>query len=241
MNRCFVALMLVAALIQAAYGAATPPIGPSTEPSAARSQGAPSPTPSTQSSPAASPSASPTASPPGTPAATAGRSPAPTPIALSRAERYLVDGIARGEFDCSPVRGASLPGLAIAGIDCDLVGSPAARMGFYLFKSDDDMLKAYLARVSAENLVVESGACVPGEGEGAYIPAGDDFSPDRHACYVNAQGYGNYRATLSGVHVFVGLLGRTRDMRSLEDWAWLGNEDVPGGPTLWQQEDVYRG
>ena len=146
----------------------------------------------------------------------------------------------RGESDCSPVRGANLPGLAIAGIDCDLVASPAARMGFYLFKNDDDMLDAYMAHVSVENLVVDSGACVPGEGEGAYIPAGEEFSPDRHACYVNDQGYGNYRATLPGVHVYMGLLGRTKDMRSLEDWAWLGNEDVPGTPTLWQQDHVYK-
>jgi hypothetical protein len=29
-------------------------------------------------------------------------------------------------------------------------------------------------------------------------------------------------------------------MRSLEDWAWLGNEDVPGGPTLWQQDHVFK-
>jgi hypothetical protein len=147
----------------------------------------------------------------------------------------------RGESDCSPVRGADLPGRAIAGIDCDLVGSPAARMGFYLFKNDHDMLDAYMARVSAENLVVDSGACVPGEGEGAYIPAGDGFAPDRHACYVNDQGYGNYRATLSGAHVYIGLLGRTKDMRGLEDWAWLGNEDTPGGPTLWQQDHAYAG
>jgi hypothetical protein len=146
----------------------------------------------------------------------------------------------RGESDCSPVRGDALPGAAIAGIDCDLVASPAARMGFYLFKNDDDLLDVYMARVSVENLIVDSGACVPGEGEGAYIPAGEEFSPDRHACYVNDQGFGNYRATLPGVHVYMGLLGRTKDMRSLEDWAWLGNEDVPGGPTLWQQDHLYK-
>jgi hypothetical protein len=46
--------------------------------------------------------------------------------------------------------------------------------------------------------------------------------------------------TLPGPHVYVGLLGRTADMRSLGDWAWFGNEDVPGYPTLWQQDFVYR-
>ncbi len=164
MNKFVLAAAMVAALILAACGASRPTSSPSTVPSAAPSQGAVSPTPSTQSSPSASPSAGSIATPVGTPAATTKPSTEPTPVALSRAEKYLVDGIMRGESDCSPVRGANLPGLAIAGIDCDLVGSPAARMGFYLFKNDDDMLDAYMSRVSVENLVVESGACVPGEG-----------------------------------------------------------------------------
>jgi hypothetical protein len=237
MNKLVLATALVATLILAACGSSAPVPSASPVPSAVPSQGAVSPSPVP--SPSSSPSVEPTATPVATPAPTAKPTPKPTPVAFSRAEKYLVDGIMRGESDCSPVRGDALPGLAIAGIDCDLVASPAARMGFYLFKNDADMLDAYMARVSVENLVVDSGACVPGEGEGAYIPYGEEFSPDRHACYVNDQGFGNYRATLPGVHVYMGLLGRTKDMRSLEDWAWLGNQDTPGGPTLWQQDHLY--
>jgi hypothetical protein len=238
-NKLVVAAAMVVALFLAACGASTPTPSPSAVPSAAPIQAPVSPTPTMKPSPPASPSAKPIATPAGTPAPTAQPTAKATPVAFSPAEKYLVDGIMRGESECSPAR-ANLPGLAIAGIDCHLVGSPAARMGFYLFKSDDDMLKAYMARVSAEHLVVDSGACVPGEGEGAYIPAGEDFSSDRHACYINDQGYGNYRATLSGVHVYMGLLGRTKDMRSLVNWAWLGNDDTPGWPTLWQQDHVYQ-
>ncbi len=244
MNKFVLAASLVAALILSACGASTPT--PSQTPAS------PVPSQPTVSAPPASPSPStpsdpatpePTAEPPATPVPTVKPTPKPTPkpVSFSRAERYLVDGILRGESDCSPVRGDALPGLAIAGIDCDMIGTPVARMGFYLFKNDDDMLDAYMARVSVENLIVDSGACVPGEGEGAYIPYGDDeFAPDRHACYVNDEGYGNYRATLSGVHVYVGLLGRSANMRSLEDWAWFGNQDTPGNPTLWGQGHVYR-
>ena len=235
MNKSVLAAAMVVVVILAACGASPAPSA-SAVPSAALSQGAVSPTPTFQPSPSASPSAEPSATLVPTPGPTA----QPTPVAFSRAEQYLIDGIMRGESDCSPVRGDGLPGLAIAGIDCALVGTPVARMGFYLFRNDEDMLDAYMARVSVENLVVDSGACVPGEGESAYIPAGEEFSPDRHACYVNDQGYGNYRATLPGVHVYMGLLGRSKDMRSLEDWAWLGNQDVPGGPTLWQQDHAYR-
>jgi hypothetical protein len=241
MNKVVLAVAMLAALIVAACGTSTPVPSASPVPSGQPSVAVASPTPTLQPSPSASPSVEPTATPVTTPAPTAKPTPKPTPVAYSRAEKYLVDGIMRGEGDCTPVRGDGLPGLAIAGIDCDLVGTPVARMGFYLFKNDDDLLDAYMARVTVENLVVDSGACSPGAGEGAYIPYGEDeFSPNRQACYVNEQGYGNYRATLPGVHVYVGLLGRSKDMRSLEDWAWLGNEDVPGSPTLWQQDHVYK-
>jgi hypothetical protein len=227
--RLVLAISLVAAFVLVACGASTP----------APSQAVVSPPPV---SPAP---ASPTAeSPVVTPAPTVRPTPKPTPrptaAPFSKAEQYLVDGIVGGEGDCSPVR-SGLPGLAIAGIDCDLVGTPVARMGFYMFKNDDDMLDAYMARMSVENLVIDSGACAPGEGEGAYIPYADnETAPDRHACFLNDQGYGNYRATLSGYHVYLGLLGRTADMRSLEDWAWFGNQDTPGNPTLWHQSVAYR-
>jgi len=241
MNKLVLATALVAMLILTACGSNTSLPTPSAAPPVAPSQGAVSPTPVLSPTMQSSPSAEPSATPAATPASTAKPTPKPTPVAFTRAEKYLIEGIMRGESDCSPVRGNALPGLAIAGIDCDLVASPAARMGFYLFKNDDDMLDAYMARVSVENLIVDSGACVPGAGEGAYIPYGEDeLAPARHACYMNAEGYGNYRATLPGAHVYMGLLGRSEDMQKLEDWAWLGNEDTPGAPTLWQQDHVFK-
>ena len=85
----------------------------------------------------------------------------------------------RGEGDCAPVR-SGLPARAIAGIDCDLLDSHVARMGFYLFKDDADMLDAYLSRMEAEGIDLESGtACQhdDDESESAYIPwAGDDIA-----------------------------------------------------------------
>ena len=234
MPKLVLAASLFAALVLAACGASAPaPSQPAAVPSVSPAPSAPV-NPSTP-----EPSGAPT------PAQTAEPTPEPTPrpteVAFSRAERYLIDGIMRGESDCSPVRGADLPGHAFAGIDCKLVGSPVARAGYYLFANDDDLLDAYMARVTVEGLIVDSGACAPGEGESAYIPyAENETAPDRHACYVNDQGYGNYRATLPGFHVYVGLLGRTADMQGLQDWAWFGNQDTPGNPTLWQQSSEYR-
>jgi hypothetical protein len=231
MPKLVLSASLLAALVLAACGAsASAPSQP------AVSAPPVSPAPSLPADPASpEPSVAPT------PAPTARPTAQPTQVAFSRAERYLIDGIMRGEGDCSPVRSGDLPGLAIAGIDCDLIGSPVARAGYYLFKNDDDLLDAYMARVSVEGLIIDSGACAPGEGESAYIPyAENETAPDRHACYVNDQGYGNYRATLPGVHVYIGLLGLTKNMQALQDWAWFGNQDTPGGPTLWQQSFVYR-
>jgi hypothetical protein len=83
---------------------------------------------------------------------------------------------------------------------------------------------------------VGSGACADGdEGESAFIPGEpDDVLADRHACFLNDQGYANYRLTMSG-GLYVGLLGRSANMTALEDVAWRGSVDVPGYPTIWSE------
>jgi hypothetical protein len=232
MSRLILAASLTAAFVLAACGAPTPP------PSQPAVVTPPSPAPSIPADPTPEP---PVVTPGPTVHPTAKPTPRPTAPAFNRAERYLIDGIMRGEGDCSPVRGDRLPPGAIGGIDCDLVSTPVARMGYYLFRNDADMLDAYIARMDAEGVELESGGCISGEGENAYTPwAGDDIATYRHGCFINDDGYGNYRATLPGFHVYVGLLGRTAAVRPLEDWAWFGNEDTPGNPTLWQQSFVYR-
>jgi hypothetical protein len=176
----------------------------------------PSPAPSEA---PASPSAPPSASPP------------PAPVQLSVEERYLLDGIRRGAIDCRPVRD-KLPIHSVGGIECRSDDPAVAKIGFYLFDGDADMLDAYFARMRAEGVEPDSGGCDDREGEAPYIP--DEGLPaDRHGCFVNLEGYANYRATISGNHVYIGVLGRTADMRALADFAWRGNQDVPGTLTLW--------
>ena len=244
MHKLVLAASLVAALVLAACGSATPP------PSQAVVSPPPaSPAPSIPTEPATPEPADPTAEPPvatpaPTPKPTAKPTPKPTPRptapSFNRAERYLIGGIMRGEGDCSPVR-SKLPARAIAGIDCDLVGSPAARVGYYLFKSQADMLHHYFARMEAEGIALESGGCWEGEGEASYIPYPEgEIAPYRQGCFVNDEGYGNYRLTLPGAHVYVGLLGRSKDMSALYEWAFYGNHDTPSYPTLWHQDFVYR-
>jgi hypothetical protein len=170
MHKLVLVASLIAALVLAACGASTPSQGSVPTPPASPVLPA-SPAPSLPTDPSTPEPADPTAKPVATPAPTARPTPKPTPrptpVTFSKAERYLIEGIMRGESDCSPVRGTRLPGDAIAGIDCDLVGSPVARMGYYLFKNDANMLDAYFARMRAEGIAPESGGCWDGEGEAA--------------------------------------------------------------------------
>ena len=206
------------AIVLAACAPATP--APTPEPTPA----AVTPSPSTA-------VASPTAAP--TPAATPVPEPTPTStaVAITADERYLMDGVRRGAIDCHPVRD-EVPPKAVAGIDCRADDPAVARIGFYLFDNDEAMLDAYFARMDAEGVERDHGGCIDGEGEGSYIPY-EGPSPDRDGCFVNAEGYANYRATISGNAVYIGILGRSDDMRALDDFAWLGSQGTPGSPTLW--------
>ena len=137
----------------------------------------------------------------------------------------------RDATNCVPVRD-KLPGDAIAGIDCASPAQAVARVGFYLFANDNDMLEAYEARMIAEGVAFDSGSCAEGEGEGAYIP-GEEEVASRHGCFINDAGYANYRYTIPGVHVYIGILGESRNMLALENFAFKGSMDTPGNPTLW--------
>jgi hypothetical protein len=148
-------------------------------------------------------------------------------------ERYLFDGIRRGATECQPAGGSDeLPRDAIAGVECFSDEPGVARIGFYLFENDADMVDAYVFRMQAEGVALDSGNCRDGEHEGAYTP-GEGLLPSRHGCFLNDEGFANYRATQPGWHVYIGILGAMDDMPYLEDFAWRGNQDTPGGPTLW--------
>ncbi len=58
----------------------------------------------------------------------------------------------------------------------------------------------------------------------------EGLSPDRDGCFINDEGYANYRATRSGSNVYIGILGTSDDMAALADFAWLGSQDTPGNP-----------
>jgi hypothetical protein len=86
--------------------------------------------------------------------------------------------------------------------------------------------------MKAEGVALDSGSCRDGEHEGAYTP-GEGLLPSRHGCFMNDEGIANYRATLPTYHVSISILGARDDMPYLEEFAWRGNLDTPGNPTLW--------
>jgi hypothetical protein len=160
--------------------------------------------------------------------------PAPTPpvaVKPTVEEEYLLAGVRSDLTNCIPFRDG-LPPRTTGAIQCETSDPAAARVGFFLFDGTVDLLAAYRARMDAEGVKKDSVACTNTEGEAAYIP-GDGEIESRHGCFVNDEGYANYRATVPGYLLYIGVLGRSGDMRSLNDFAWRGNRDVPGMPTLW--------
>jgi hypothetical protein len=222
MHRIVLAASLIVVVLVAACGSAgTPSPSIPLEP-------APSPSVPVSEAPSPEPTVAPSDTP--TPA-----TPTPTPAEPTAEEQYLIDGVRRGGQDCRPVR-ADLPSGAIAGIECTPDDPAVARLGFYLFADEATMLDAYFERMASEGITEESGGCVDGEGEGSYVPF-EGVCPYRNGCFINAEGYANYRATLPGANVYVGILGSSDDMAALADFAWVGNQDTPGNPTLWAEPD----
>ena len=114
----------------------------------------------------------------------------------------------------------------------------------YQFATAQDAARAYFARLDTEGVAPRSGDCRLGvEGESAWTPGDDEgevqgdewdgvlidgapYIVHRDACFVNDSGTTNVRATC-GEGVYVGVLGRTDDLRELVAWSW---EIAPGAP-----------
>ena len=142
---------------------------------------------------------------------------------------------------CVPLR-TDLPEAALAGVECRPPSEDVDRVRVYLFDTQADLLDTYLARLVAQGVEpgTASGRCVPGQGsEGPYVPSPQDglLIAERGGCYVDAAGLAHYLAT-NPPFVLIELDGTTGDMAALEGWAWLGNEDQPGNPTIWRETPV---
>lgn len=144
---------------------------------------------------------------------------------------------------CEPRR-SDLPVGALASVECHPATGPASRVGAYRFATDQDAARAYFARLVAEGVARRSGDCYSGiEGDSAWTP-GDDvgevragdpqgvvvdgipYIVFRSGCFKNDDGVPNFRATC-GNGAYVGVLGRTGDLRELVRWSWRNAPDAP--------------
>jgi hypothetical protein len=158
----------------------------------------------------------------------------PTDVATE--EAFLIAGVRpAAAVDCAPRR-SDLPPRAVAGVECVPDDGTAERVGVYRFASAEDVLATYSERMAEAGVPLGSGGCFAGPGETNYVPGPTDLTvPYREGCFINEFGFANYRATYPDERVYVGILGSVAETAALQRWAWLGNEDVPGNPTIWRK------
>jgi hypothetical protein len=162
-------------------------------------------------------------------------SPSPTPIPSPNTdELYLISGIrSDAAIGCVPIRSA-LPAGATAAVQCAPNEGAVDRFRVTLFTSTNDVLALYLAEMTAHGVALNSLGCVRGNGEATYIPGPDDASvPYRNGCFVTE--VANFRAIDAGGLVYIAIVGKSPDVSGeLDAYAWWGNLDAPGAPTLWR-------
>ena len=164
---------------------------------------------------------------------------APSPSAAAASptpeEAQLLAGVRLDlQNTCAPRR-TDQPSGALATIECRPTSELASRVAVSLFDTQDDMMVVYMARLSEHQIQprTNSGRCLPGQpSEGAYTPGdeGPVLIPVRGACFFDANGDAHYVATLPP-YVLIDVDGSNAE--AVEQFAWLGNQDTPGSPTVW--------
>jgi hypothetical protein len=170
---------------------------------------------------------------------------------LNEKEQELLSQLREdARVDCRPRR-TDLPDLAVVGVECFPSDALVARVGIYAFATNRDAALAYLGRLSSAGVAPNTGRClsgVPGDvgwtagdGEGsvddddAIVVNGKALIAYRSGCFYDENGTANFRATC-WEPTYVGVLGRTRDIAALEQWAWAYPDDVeqgtPGPPGI---------
>ncbi len=154
------------------------------------------------------------------------------------AEARLLSGIRASIRDaCKPLR-KGLPGAALAAMDCPLADPVVKRVRAYLFREQSDLVDAYFARLADMGLDRDKphrGRCRPGrpsdEPYHPTMPKERADYPYRSGCFIDGAGRAHFLVT-SPPYVLSEVTGRDGDFDAVKGWAWSGNQDVPGGPTV---------
>ena len=182
--------------------------------------------------------------------------PAPT---LSPGEEtltfYVREDVARV---CQPRR-TDLPPGATAGIECSVESDLVERVGVYAFEGWADQVAAYRGRMDAAGIEPRSGDCrrgVPGDDnywgvdEEAYVPYSPEsqeygivvdglpYLQNRIGCFLDQFGNANVRVTCD-YGTYIGVLGRTNNLRDLTAWVYHPALDGEPGICVGADRDVY--
>jgi hypothetical protein len=195
-----------------------------------------SPAPSPSVALARAPSAAPT------PSGVDIETPTPTIVEIAPTAEELLSGVRRDlRGTCTPLSD-DLPPAALAAIECKPRSDVVRRVTLYLFGGQQDLLDAYRTRLAANGVTpyTNGGRCeADTASEGGYVPG--DGHPgitvvERGGCYLDGSGKAHFAATLPPF-VLIEVDGRVGDMPAVERWAWRGNQDQPGSPTIWPGND----
>ena len=184
-----------------------------------------------------------------TPVTTDTPAPVPTPVPTpevsvapaspSGPEPDLLAGTRLDLADTCEAIPLDLTSKADAGLMCKPNSKAVESVVILRFPSADALLSTYLERIDNNGIGRRShgGRCEPGVvSEGAYVPGdgGPTLVPERSACFVDGSGKAHYLATIPP-WVLVEVTGTGGDTAAVQDWAWLGNRDAPGNPTIWRE------
>jgi hypothetical protein len=165
----------------------------------------------------------------GVPSATAALDASPDP-----AEAALLFGIRRdAAVDCGPVRDG-LPEGAIAAVECSPVLDVVDRVRLYRFTDAAMLLQTYVDWLAVAGVTPRTGDCMTGQsGDSTYVPEDGrgPLIPERTGCF--ADGSGTTVITVVPPDVLVATHTSAAEAGGLSQWLMRGNQDVPGGPTIW--------
>ena len=170
-------------------------------------------------------------------AACQGGGSATPPLEPTAVEEDLLFGVRRdAAVDCQPDRDG-LPDGALGAVTCFPANDLATRVTLVRWQTEGQLLDACFGALAANGVGPRSGDCVgQGEGEAGYWP-GDDHGVEvtgRQGCFSVA----NEMVVLVTLPptVLAEVHGRAEAADSLTGWVWIGNLDVPGSPTIWNEE-----
>ena len=160
------------------------------------------------------------------------------PDVQSAAEDDLLFGVRRdAAVDCQPER-EGLPAGALGAITCLPANELVTRFTLVRWESEERLMDAYFAALGEHGVEQGSGDCVTERaGESAWLP-GDDGTgvgvTARQGCFDDGTDM-VVLVTLPPT-VLAEVHGDASQTEGVVQWSWLGSQDVPGSPTIWNED-----